>query len=125
MLVLNPGERATISDLLSHEFMNHSQIPKTLPLSTLACPPSQALLKQLTSDACFLNSSRKSKGSIDAQIKSSRTSKDSVKYQGLAVADKFDSVRNGSKQGKTDRSHGSMVRISSAATLQLRKKPLP
>ena len=44
MLVVNPVHRATISELLSHDFIINEVLPRSLPLSTLACPPSQHFL---------------------------------------------------------------------------------
>jgi hypothetical protein len=44
MLVLNPTNRATVGELLSDPFIICEEIAKTLPRSTLACPPSKAFL---------------------------------------------------------------------------------
>ena len=41
ILVLEPSKRLTIDEIMSHPFLNNStNIPRILPLSTLACPPS-------------------------------------------------------------------------------------
>ena len=41
ILNLDPSKRPNLEDILSHQFMNNGgTIPKLLPLSTLACPPS-------------------------------------------------------------------------------------
>lgn len=47
MLVLNPADRATVDELLTHPFLANQDIPKALPRSTLACPPSKAFIEQL------------------------------------------------------------------------------
>jgi len=46
ILVLDPLKRPNLDEILLHPFINNgSIIPKTLPLSTLACPPSTTWLK--------------------------------------------------------------------------------
>jgi polo-like kinase 1 len=38
----DPAKRPTLEELLQHEFLNHGgSIPRLLPASTLACPPSK------------------------------------------------------------------------------------
>jgi polo-like kinase 1 len=44
MLKLNPADRATINELLADQFLTSEEVPRTLPRSTLACPPSKAYL---------------------------------------------------------------------------------
>ena len=47
ILCLDPSKRLTLNECLNHPFMNNgNNIPKYLPLSTLACPPSGNYLKQ-------------------------------------------------------------------------------
>lgn len=49
ILHLNPSFRPSLDDILSHEFFhNGNTIPKLLPTSTLACAPSNTMLKQFT-----------------------------------------------------------------------------
>jgi len=49
ILQLDPAKRPTLDQLLEHPFINHGKnIPKFLPLSTLACPPSKNYLNQFT-----------------------------------------------------------------------------
>lgn len=42
----DPSKRPTIDDCLNHEFINHGgTIPRLLPASTLACPPSSTYIR--------------------------------------------------------------------------------
>ncbi len=48
ILNLDPSKRPTLDEILNHPFMNNGgTIPKQLPLSTLACPPSASYLKSI------------------------------------------------------------------------------
>ena len=40
ILIGDPSQRPTLDDMLAHDFFRSGQIPKTLPPSFLACPPS-------------------------------------------------------------------------------------
>jgi len=41
ILITDPAKRLTINEMFNHEFFKSSgSIPKFLPVSTLACPPS-------------------------------------------------------------------------------------
>lgn len=43
----DPAKRPTIDDIMVHEWINHSgTIPRLLPASTLACPPSSTYIRQ-------------------------------------------------------------------------------
>ena len=47
ILNLDPARRPSLEEILQHPFMNHGgTIPKLLPVSTLACPPSASYLRQ-------------------------------------------------------------------------------
>jgi polo-like kinase 1 len=52
ILVLDPAKRLKIDEILEHPFFaptNGQTIPKFMPVSTLACPPSNTMLTQLSS----------------------------------------------------------------------------
>jgi polo-like kinase 1 len=60
IFVLDPSKRLTLNETGSHPFINNGlNIPKFLPLSTLACPPSTNYLKQYsasnTNEVLFLS----------------------------------------------------------------------
>ena len=47
ILVLDPHKRPKLDEILTHDFFNiGSNIPKTMPQSTLACPPSLSYIRQ-------------------------------------------------------------------------------
>jgi polo-like kinase 1 len=47
ILNLDPSKRPTLDEVLQHPFLNHGgTIPKLLPVSTIACPPSASYIKQ-------------------------------------------------------------------------------
>ncbi len=49
ILLGDPSQRPTLDDVLNHDFFNNGvggSIPKTLPQSFLACPPSSQYIKQ-------------------------------------------------------------------------------
>lgn len=46
MLQRDPARRSTLDELLSDDFFTLSSFPKTMPMSTLACPPNSQFLKQ-------------------------------------------------------------------------------
>lgn len=47
ILVGDPSKRPNLDDILGHEFFNHGgTIPRLLPASTLACPPSASYIRQ-------------------------------------------------------------------------------
>ncbi len=52
ILNLDPSKRPTIDEILDHSFLHgSSSVPKLLPASTLACPPSSSYLKQFNVDS--------------------------------------------------------------------------
>jgi serine/threonine protein kinase len=47
ILNLDPAKRPNLGEIMNHPFINGgANIPKFLPVSTLACPPSGSYLKQ-------------------------------------------------------------------------------
>eukprot|EP00828_Plagiopyla_frontata_P008236 TRINITY_DN1407_c0_g3_i2.p1 TRINITY_DN1407_c0_g3~~TRINITY_DN1407_c0_g3_i2.p1 ORF type:complete len:384 (+),score=53.97 TRINITY_DN1407_c0_g3_i2:341-1492(+) len=51
ILNLAPSKRPTVEEIIHHQFLNNGgTIPKLLPLSTLACPPSASYQKQYQND---------------------------------------------------------------------------
>ena len=56
LIVVEPLMRLPLDEILKHEFMQKNLIPKFLPVSTLACPPSISYLRQFTSNSSLRNS---------------------------------------------------------------------
>jgi polo-like kinase 1 len=60
ILNLDPSRRPTLDEIMQHPFINHGgTIPKTLPISTLACPPSASYINQHAPNAKNLASKPK------------------------------------------------------------------
>ena len=52
ILVLDPGKRPTLDQIITHDFFNQgTSIPKLLPTSTLACTPSLSYIRQFMPEA--------------------------------------------------------------------------
>jgi polo-like kinase 1 len=52
ILVIDPSKRPSLEEVLQHPFINNGQgFPRSLPLSTLACPPSKSYLDQFLTSA--------------------------------------------------------------------------
>jgi len=47
ILVLDPSKRPTLDEIMSDPFMTSEPIPKTMPRSTLACPPPSNFREQI------------------------------------------------------------------------------
>lgn len=56
LIVVEPLMRLPLDEIMQHEFMQKNLIPKFLPVSTLACPPSISYLRQFTSNNSLRNS---------------------------------------------------------------------
>ena len=75
ILVLEPQKRPKLDEILAHNFFNIGiGIPKTMPQSTLACPPSLNYIKQYIPDAgpngIVTNYTNKNKVKNNAQLQS-------------------------------------------------------
>eukprot|EP00343_Euplotes_focardii_P009997 CAMPEP_0205829200 /NCGR_PEP_ID=MMETSP0206-20130828/37322_1 /ASSEMBLY_ACC=CAM_ASM_000279 /TAXON_ID=36767 /ORGANISM="Euplotes focardii, Strain TN1" /LENGTH=415 /DNA_ID=CAMNT_0053131687 /DNA_START=504 /DNA_END=1751 /DNA_ORIENTATION=+ len=92
ILTNDPAKRPTLDELLTHDFLNNEgSIPRLLPASTLACPPSTTYIKQFQMEEYsprhrlvrYEDSKRSSTGDKDDKDKSSRP--DTGKYKGPKV----------------------------------------
>lgn len=115
MLRLHPADRATIEQLLADDFLALSQIPRTLPLSTLACPPSRAFLEAVALNHRTPSESKESQHEEFEGVSTSRTGP-SEKAQCLLASERFESIRN-HKSRKSERSAGSITRAISTAAM--------
>jgi polo-like kinase 1 len=73
ILVTEPGKRPTLDDILAHEFFHQgNSIPKLLPPSTLACPPSASYLRQfIPNSQPTLSPTRMAETAPTSQLRSS------------------------------------------------------
>lgn len=66
ILNLDPARRPSLDEILQHPFINHGgTIPKLLPASTLACPPSASYLRQFLPQNGSLKSSTSQQKMLD------------------------------------------------------------
>ena len=79
LIVTDPLLRLPLDDILQHDFMKKNLIPKNLPTSTLACPPSIAYMRQFLKSSS-LHESREMRSSslsrISDDVKSTRSKED-------------------------------------------------
>jgi polo-like kinase 1 len=55
ILSKDPARRPVLDEILNHEFFNQGSIPKTLPQSFLACPPTPQYIRQFALAARVIN----------------------------------------------------------------------
>jgi polo-like kinase 1 len=68
ILVSDPRRRPGLEDLLAHPFFNRNPLPRLLPASTLAVPPSSAYLKQYEPGAQEPRTSRPPRSASQTRI---------------------------------------------------------
>jgi polo-like kinase 1 len=67
ILTLDPSKRPGLDEILDHSFFKSTKsIPKLLPTSTLACPPSASFLKQYTLNSGGLSSQSPEKPRLES-----------------------------------------------------------
>eukprot|EP00826_Nyctotherus_ovalis_P020235 TRINITY_DN1633_c0_g4_i1.p1 TRINITY_DN1633_c0_g4~~TRINITY_DN1633_c0_g4_i1.p1 ORF type:complete len:329 (+),score=84.74 TRINITY_DN1633_c0_g4_i1:345-1331(+) len=69
ILCLDPAKRLTLGQILDHPFICNQTIPKLMPASTLACPPSASFVRQ-NSTAAYVPSEEKKRLESTAPVKS-------------------------------------------------------
>ncbi|OMJ72517.1 hypothetical protein SteCoe_29039 [Stentor coeruleus] len=80
ILINDPAARPSLDDLLAHPFLTKNLVPKLLPASTLAVPPSSAYLKQF-------EPSNKDDPKINKQLRSSSQSRMSDDIRSTRIED--------------------------------------
>ncbi len=45
-LILDPAKRMNLSEMLQHDFLAATSLPKQIPVSTLVCPPNESFAAQ-------------------------------------------------------------------------------
>ena len=91
ILNLDPARRPTLDEILQHPFINHGgSIPKLLPVTTLACPPSATYLRQFLPQNSSLKTSSTQKmldttplGSVSSNKLPSNQRSNLVSTQGI------------------------------------------
>jgi serine/threonine protein kinase len=70
ILNLDPTKRPNLDEILGHQFLNNGgSIPRSLPLSTLACPPSANYIKQYLPTANSMRISMKGDDPLSTQTR--------------------------------------------------------
>lgn len=71
--MLDCSKRPTLDEILADPFMTTDPIPKTMPRSTLACPPSKNFYDQLKANTS--NSQTNSQARLPSQLRDSEAEK--------------------------------------------------
>ena len=89
ILTNDPAKRPTLDELLSHDFLNNEgSIPRLLPASTLACPPSSTYIKQFQSEDMSprrRSTARENSKLLDSEEDKRSSRPDTGKYKGPKV----------------------------------------
>ena len=132
ILVLDPSKRPTLDQIMADPFMTSEPIPKTMPRSTLACPPAKNFTDQLKS-----NSNVQSSGKLTSQIRDSEGERKIVRNDsedkgfGIKNSAKIDppdfgssgtNFRNSSKDGKGQQSAKNLGGVNPYNTLTKKNK---
>jgi polo-like kinase 1 len=116
-LVLDPSKRPGLEDILNDPFMS-DPIPKTIPRSTLACPPAKNFTDQFT----------KPSGSTASNQLSQKSSNPNFERVGKKESEKDFNLKPASKEpGKAENfaSSGTNFRASSKDAKQTSNKNIP
>lgn len=107
ILNLDPARRPTLDEILQHPFLNHGgTIPKLLPASTLACPPSASYLRQFLPQNNSLKTSTTQKmlDTTPLNMNSSNSSKlPSNQRMNLVSTQGIQSTKEGTNENKHSR----------------------
>ena len=132
-MVLDPSKRPTLDQIMSDPFMTSEPIPKTMPRSTLACPPAKNFTDQLK-----VSSNVQSQAKLPSQIRDTDTDKkitrnDSEEKEAFKDSKKFDmagaggfgssgNFRNSSKDAKNQQSTKNLPNNNAFNTLTKKGK---
>ena len=79
ILITDPTKRLTLTEIQNHEFFNQGNtIPKALPPSTLACPPSASYLRQFMQGSATTTNLRLAETTPSIAKSTARISKDDL-----------------------------------------------
>ena len=125
ILVLDPSKRPTLEEILSDPFMSEP-IPKTIPRSTLACPPAKNFTDQYTKSAMATQPNAQSlsqKGSSSNFDKVAK--KDSEKEFYMKPASKETAAKpdNFGSSGNNFRASSKDVKQASSKNLPFKPEP--
>ena len=84
----DPSKRPTMDEILNHEFLNHQgTIPRLLPASTLACPPSSTYIRQFLPPNKGGNTKNETTGNLTDKLTSTAPVKLSDMNTGRGASD--------------------------------------